>query len=98
MVVRAVDVDQPLAELSQHAQGSRRAVDVLAICPGSGERAFQQQLTLLASLQSMLIQQLGHRRLGLSQIEAGLDRTAIAPVANKRSVRSLTQDQGQSAK
>ncbi len=57
MVVRAVDVHQPLAQVSQSGERDGRTIDELAIGPGASEGAFYDKLVVLARFQSIFFQE-----------------------------------------
>ena len=54
VVVRAVQVDQQVAELLEHRDGRGRAVDELPVAPGLGKRALDDELAVLAAFQPVL--------------------------------------------
>ena len=91
LIVRAVHIHQPFADLLEHGQRGGAAVDELAIAAGGGERAFEEQLIVLTRLQTVLLQKRGQRRIELGDIERGLDRALIGLGADKRTIGAFAQ-------
>ena len=56
VLVGSVDVNQPLAEGVEGAQGGGGAVDELAIGPGAGEGALEDELVVLAGLEAVFFE------------------------------------------
>ena len=61
MIVRAVHIHQPFANLLEHGQRGCAAVDKLTITAGGRERALEEQLIVFARLEAVLLQKRGQR-------------------------------------
>ena len=61
MIVRAVHIHQPFANLLEHGQRGCAAVDKLTIAAGGRERALEEQLIVFARLEAVLLQKRGQR-------------------------------------
>ena len=97
MVVRAVDVHQPLAELAQHTKGGRRAVDELAVGAGGGKGALERELSVLARFEAIFIEEGFQRRAQAGDIEQRLDGAGIAAGADERAVGAFAENEAEGA-
>ena len=97
MIVRSVDVHEPLADVGQHGQARGRAIDELPVGPGAGKRAFEDELVVLTGLDSIGIEQIRQRRRHAPELEHRFHDAGITAVAEQRAVGSLAQDQTQGA-
>ncbi len=85
VVVRAVQVDQVLAQLAQHGQGDRRVVHEVLPAPGAHD-APCHELPVLARRQPAARQH-GIDRRGVAQFEERLGRPGALARADQRRVR-----------
>ena len=97
MFVRPMDVHQPLAQGGEDVQGRGRAVNELPVGAGAGEGAFQDELVVLARLQTVLLQERLQRGFEPGHVEDCLDRATVAATADKRAVGALAQREVQRA-
>ena len=91
MLVRSVDVHQPLAQGGEDVQGGGRAVDELAVGAGAGEGALQDELVVLARLQAIVLQKRLQRGFEPGHVEDRLDGATVAATADERAVGALAQ-------
>ena len=97
VVVWPVDVHQPFADGAKGLQRGRRAVDELPVGTGGGEGALEHELSVLAWLQPVFVEEFLQRSLKFAHLEDGLDRATVRPAADERAVGALTQDERQCA-
>src|SRR5436190_23918785 len=89
MIVRAMKIDQIVAEILQDRQCSRRTVDKLARASGSRKAPLDNEI-VLARFDSGL-DKLRVELLQISTTENCLDRAQIRPGANERFVGTLAE-------
>lgn len=94
VVVRTVQINEPVAQCPQQPQRARRSVDKLTPGPGCRHRALQQQPPVLAGLRSPLLQKGGYTIL-FHILKYRLHRTGVLPGADQRFVRPLAEQQHQ---
>ena len=92
MIMRAVKIDEVVAETLERGEGGGAAVDELPVGPGSGEDALDEKLALLARLDPLRLQ-LGIQRGGLTDIEAGLDGATVGSGAEEGLVGAVAEDE-----
>ena len=92
VVVRAVEVDELVAELPHDLERGRRAIGELAVGSGGGEGSFQHQLPAIAGLDPRPGQD-GVEAGGIGQLENRFDRALVGPRAQQGAVGPVAQDQ-----
>ena len=97
VLVRAVNVHQPLTEAGQHVQRRGGTVNELAVGAGAGERAPEDKLILFARLQTVFIEKRFHRGFEAANVEYRFHRARLAAGADQRAVSPLAQHQIQGA-
>ena len=97
VLVRAVDIHQPLAQGGEDAQRRWGAVDELAVRARAGEGALQEELVVRARFKTVLLQERLERRAEAGDVEGGLDRATVAAAANEGAVRPLAQGEVEGA-
>ena len=93
MIVRPVHVHQPFPNPAERGERRGRTVDELAICPRTGERAFEDQLIFRARFKAVFIQKVFQGRAKFFNIKQGLNRAAFFAAANERAVGAFAQHQ-----
>ena len=93
VVVRAVHVHEPFADVSERGERGRRTVDKLAVGSGGGERAFKDKLIFLARFEAVFFEKIFQRRAKFFYIEDGLDRAAFLAAADERAVGAFAEDE-----
>ena len=96
VVVRAVQVDEVLAERFEHGQGRWRAVDKLFIAPRCADDAADDELVVLAGVEPGLLEH-GVDLGGLLQVEHRLDGAAVFAAADQPAVGALPEHEFQCA-
>ena len=92
MIVRAVQIDEAVAEVLEHGERRRAAVDELAVRARGGKDALQDQLAAFARLDAELLE-LRIQRLRIAELKDRLDRAALRAGADQRLVRALAEDE-----
>ena len=72
-------------------QRGRRAVDELAVGPGGGERALEDELVFLARFKAVFLQKVFQRRAEFFHIEHGFDRATFLAAADERAVGAFAE-------
>src|SRR5436190_21496711 len=96
MLVRPMDINQPLANHSERIKGSRRPIDKLAVGSRATKAAFQNELFILARLQAVFRKEPGERSPNPGHIENGFHRAVIGSAADQRPVSVFAEHQIQS--
>ena len=91
MIVRPVDVHQPIAQRGERLQRGGRTVDKLAIGAGCGEGALEHELAGVAGFQSVDIEKIVERRAQCADIKHRLDGATIRTGADERAVSALAE-------
>ena len=92
VIVRPVQVHEPVAEQLQHGECGRAAVDELAVRPRRGKDALQNELCVLARLHALFFEP----RVQVRVVFHGknrLDRAALRAGADERLLRPLAEDE-----
>src|SRR5215813_12653771 len=97
MIVRTVQVNQPVSDFFQHSQCAQGSVNELPVGPGSRKYSPQKKPAFFTGFDSLLLQDLIDPE-RIVQLKEGLDRTLVCAPADERFVGPLPQDQLQSAK
>ena len=97
VLVRAVDVHQPLAEGGEDVQGRGRAVDELPVGAGAGEGALEDELVVFARFQAVVFQKGFQRGLEAGDVEDRFDRATVAAAADEGAVGAFAQGEVQGA-
>src|SRR6185436_20925848 len=97
VLVRAVNVYQPLADSSERRKCRRRTVDELAVRTAGCERTFQDQRSFMTRLQPGFFEEFIQRSSELASFKHGLDGAAFGAAADQCAIRALTEHQVQSA-
>ena len=92
VVVRPVQVHEPVAEQLQHGERGRAAIDELAVRAGGGKDALQNELRVLARLHALLFEPRVQARV-VAYREDRLDRAALRAGADERFLRPLAEDE-----
>jgi len=93
VVVRAVDVDEPLAGARERLQRGRGAVDELAVGSRGGEHALEEELSLVARFDAVFVEERSQGSLELPHVNGGFDRAALFAATDERAVGALAQDE-----
>ncbi len=94
LLVLAVQLQQPLAELAQRRDGAGRAVDEHARRSADRHLAAQHQQAVLVGVDAALLQQRTQRP-GVGRLEHRLDARAARPASDLRRVGAVAGDQSQ---
>ena len=97
MIVRAVHVDQPFADLLEHRERGGAAVDKLAVAAGSGKGALEEQLVFLTGFEAMFLEESGQGGLEFRNIERGLNCALIGFSADERAVGAFAENEVEGA-
>ena len=97
VLVRTVDVHQPLAQGGEDSQRRGGAVDELAVRAAAGEGALQEKLVVGARFEAVFLQERSERRAEPGDVEGGLDGATVAAAANEGAVRPLAQGEVEGA-
>ena len=97
VLVRAVDVHQPLAQGGEDSQRRGGAVDELAVGAGAGEGALEEKLVVGARLEAVFLQKRLEGRAEPGDVEGGLDGATVAAAANEGAVGALAQGEVEGA-
>ena len=83
-----MQIHEQVAELLEHGERRRRAVDKLPVAACLGERAFDDEITLDAAFKTMFFE-FGVERAAIVYVEAGFHRAGIRPGADEGSFRRV---------
>src|SRR6516162_6597077 len=97
MIVRTVQVNQPVSDFFQHSQCAQRTINELPVGSGSCKYSSHEKPAFFTGFDSLLLQDpIDPDR--IVELKQGLDRTLVGTGADERLVGPLPQDQLQSAK
>ena len=91
MLVRAVQIHEPLAECGQRGERGGSAVHKLPVRSRRREGALDDKLVFLARLQSILVEKCFERRAQFRHVEDGLDGAGVRAGADERAVGALAK-------
>ena len=97
VLMRAVDIHQPLAQGGEDSQRRWGPVDELSVRAPAGEGALQEKLVVGARFETVFLQERLEGSAEPGDVESGLDRTTVAAAANEGAIRPLTQGEVESA-
>ena len=92
VIVRPVEVHQPVAEQLQHGERGRAAIDELAVRAGGGKDALQDELRVLARLHALL-REPRVQFVRIAEVKDRLHRAALRAGADERFLRPLAEDE-----
>src|SRR6516164_1195259 len=97
MIVRTMQVNQPVSDFFQHSQCAQGSINELSVGSASCKYSPQEKPSFFTGFDSLLFQDLIDPD-RIVQLKQGLDRTLVGARADERFVGPLSQDQLQSAK
>lgn len=93
VIVRAVHIDEPLADGAEQRECGGRAVDELAVGSGGGEGALEDELRVFAGFDAVLFEQGGEFGADGGKVEHGLDGATIRAAADELAVGAFAEDE-----
>jgi NCS1 family nucleobase:cation symporter-1 len=93
VVVRPVDVDQPVAEGREGLERRGRAVDELPVAARRGQGALQHELPVLDRLESGFLEPRRDRGAHAADIEHALDRAGIGAGPDQSAIGALAEEE-----
>jgi hypothetical protein len=86
-------INQFLAQGGEHLEGGGGTVDELAVGPGGGEDAFEDQLMIRARFQAIFFKKAGRHAAVVVEVENGFDRATVAAGAQEGAIGPFAQEQ-----
>ena len=93
MIVRAVDINEPLPERSQDSECGGGAVDELAIGAGGGEGAFEDELIVFGWFETVFFEEGFEGGAKFCDVKDGFDGATVAATANECAVGAFAEDE-----
>lgn len=97
MIVGSVDIDEPIADGGEGLEGSHGAIDELAIGAGAGAGAFEDELILIAGLDTVCLEEGMEGGVDLLDVERGFDGADVSAAPDEIAIGAAAQDEIESA-
>ena len=91
VVVRSMDIDQPVAERGEGIEGGGRAINELAVGAGDGQGAFEDEESVFAGFEPILTEKCIEGQIKLTEVESGLDCAGFGAETDQGAVGAFSQ-------
>ena len=91
MIMRAVHVDEPFADLLKDRERGGAAVHKLTVTASGGEGSFEKELIVFAGLEAVFLEESAQWGVELGGVKRGFDSALIGLSADERAVGPFAQ-------